>query len=105
MPADAASEESGDVFFLLLMRGEQKGNIRITAIYGAVLVDALDGAMQKERFPMPYYHLQQDQLRVMEVGLPLVRVSPNGYSAFIDKTGRVAQRTKLNTEKILYVDF
>ena len=53
---------------------------------------------------MPYYHLQQDQLRVMETGLPLVRVSPNGYSAFIDKTGRIVQKTRLNTEKILYVN-
>lgn len=54
--------------------------------------------------PMPYYHLQQDQLRVMETGLPLARVSPNGYSAFIDKTGRILRKTQLNSEKILTAD-
>ncbi len=53
---------------------------------------------------MPYYHLQQDQRRVMEAGLPLARVSPNGYSAFISKTGRIVQKTRLNEEKILYIN-
>jgi apolipoprotein N-acyltransferase len=53
---------------------------------------------------LPYYYLQQDQLRVMETGLPLVRVSPNGYTAFIDRTGSVLQKTKLNKEEILQVE-
>ena len=53
---------------------------------------------------MPYYHLQQDQLRVMETGLPLARVSPNGYTAFIDETGHIIQRTRLNSKKVLYVE-
>lgn len=55
--------------------------------------------------PMPYYHLQQDQLRAMESGLPLVRVSPNGYSAYIDETGRVSLKSRLSTEQILYVGY
>jgi apolipoprotein N-acyltransferase len=54
---------------------------------------------------MPYYYLQQDQLRVMETKLPLVRVSPNGYSAFINKTGQIVQKTHLNTETVLYIDY
>ncbi len=54
---------------------------------------------------MPYYHLRQDQLRVMETGLPLARVSPNGYSAFIDRTGSIVRTTRLNTEDILYIDY
>lgn len=53
---------------------------------------------------MPYYYLQQDQLRVMETGLPLLRVSPNGYTAFIDKTGRMVQRTQLNSAQVLQVE-
>jgi len=53
---------------------------------------------------MPYYHLQQDQLRAGETGLPLLRVSPNGYSAFIDKTGQIIQSALLNTENILLIN-
>lgn len=55
--------------------------------------------------PAPYYQLQQDQLRVLESGLPLLRVSPNGYSAFVDSTGRIIQKTRLKTEDILYIDY
>jgi apolipoprotein N-acyltransferase len=52
---------------------------------------------------MPYYQLFQDQIRAAETGLPLIRVSPNGYSALIDRTGTIVQKTKLGAEEILQI--
>jgi apolipoprotein N-acyltransferase len=53
---------------------------------------------------VPYYQFFQDQIRAAETGLPLIRVSPNGYSALIDRTGTVVQKTKLGVEEILQVN-
>jgi len=72
---------------------------------GAEILVALSNPGLFVNTPLPYYYFQQDQLRVMETGLPLARVSPNGYSAFIDKTGCVLQKSRLNTEEILYIDY
>lgn len=71
---------------------------------GAKILVALSNPGLFSHTTLPYYYLQQDQLRVMETGLPLLRVSPDGYSAFIDQTGRIVQQTRLNTEDILYID-
>lgn len=71
---------------------------------GAEILIALSNPGLFTNTHLPYYYLQQDQLRVMETGLPLVRVSPNGYSVFIDKTGQITQKTQLNKEKILYIN-
>lgn len=51
---------------------------------------------------MPYYHLLQDQLRAIESGRELVRVSTNGYTGHIDSRGKILQKSKLATEQILY---
>lgn len=72
---------------------------------GADILVALSNPGMFTDTPMPYYHLRQDQLRAMETGLPLLRVSPNGYSAFIDKSGRITQKSQLNTENILFTEF
>ncbi len=50
---------------------------------------------------LPYYHLLQDRLRAIETGRPLLRVSANGYSALIDRKGRLIKKTDLNRETIL----
>lgn len=51
--------------------------------------------------PLPRYHLLQDQLRAIENGREVVRVTPNGYSAVIDARGRIRALSKLNQEEIL----
>ena len=40
-----------------------------------------------------------------ETGLPLIRVSSEGYSALIDRTGKIVQKTKLDSEELLQVEF
>jgi apolipoprotein N-acyltransferase len=50
---------------------------------------------------VPHYHLLQDQLRAIETGRPLVRVTPNGYSAVIDPQGRFRTLSRLGKEQIL----
>lgn len=44
----------------------------------------------------PYQHFAISTFRAIENGLPMVRVSSNGISAFIDPVGRVIEKTKLN---------
>ncbi|WP_455474272.1 apolipoprotein N-acyltransferase [Bartonella sp. B30(2025)] len=39
--------------------------------------------------PGPYQHLQQAQLRAVELGIPLIRAANNGISAVIDSYGRI----------------
>ena len=51
---------------------------------------------------MPQYHLYQDQLRAIETGRWVIRVSANGYSAIIDPRGRILKRTELGQQEILH---
>ena len=53
---------------------------------------------------MLYYQLFQDQIRAAEAGLPLIRVSSNGYSALIDRTGKIVRKTALGAEDVLQVE-
>ncbi|EJF83166.1 apolipoprotein N-acyltransferase [Candidatus Bartonella washoeensis] len=39
--------------------------------------------------PGPYQHLQQSQLRAVELGIPLIRAANNGISSVIDSYGRI----------------
>lgn len=51
---------------------------------------------------MPRIYLVQNQLRAIETGLPVYRLSTNGYSAVIDPKGRVLVKTDLKKRQILY---
>lgn len=51
---------------------------------------------------LPEYHLYQDQLRAIETGRFVIRVSAKGYSAIIDPRGRLVQTTKKDERTILY---
>lgn len=68
---------------------------------GAELLVSLSNPGHFQKTMIPRYHLIQDQLRAIETGLPLVRVSANGFSAFIDSRGRILQKTELSERKIL----
>lgn len=71
---------------------------------GAGVLLALSNPELFQKTAILYYQLCQDQIRAAETGLPLIRVSPNGYSALIDRTGKIVRRTELDTEEILQVE-
>ena len=68
---------------------------------GAKLLIALSNPGHFQKTMIPRYHLIQDQLRAIESGLPVVRISANGYSAFVDSRGRILKQTELSERKIL----
>jgi len=77
---------------------------RDAARNGAKVLVALSNPGLFAQMAIIYYELLQDQIRAAENNLPLLRLSPNGYSAWIDRTGKIVQKAKLNTEEILQVE-
>ena len=69
---------------------------------GAELLVALSNPGHFTKTFLPEYHLFQDQLRAIETGLFVIRVSANGYSAIIDPRGRIVKHTQLGKQEILY---
>ena len=51
--------------------------------------------------PGPYQHLVQAQFRAIETGLPLLRIANTGFTAAIDRHGRVTHETALFKNDIL----
>ncbi|PCI00895.1 MAG: apolipoprotein N-acyltransferase [Alphaproteobacteria bacterium] len=49
----------------------------------------------------PYQHFDHARFRAAENKKPIIRLSGNGISAFIDSHGRVLSATKLNTQSFL----
>jgi len=69
---------------------------------GAEVLIALSNPGQFSGTFLPRQHLFQDRLRAIESGRYLIRVSPNGYSAVVDPSGRILDSTRLRREDILY---
>ena len=51
----------------------------------------------------PYQHFLMARFLAVATGLPVVRVSNNGISAFIDHYGRIIAKTSLNQEDLLLI--
>ena len=51
----------------------------------------------------PYQHFLMARFLAVATGLPVVRVSNNGISAFIDHYGRIIAKTSLNHEDLLLI--
>ncbi|UTO29458.1 apolipoprotein N-acyltransferase [Bartonella harrusi] len=51
--------------------------------------------------PGPYQHLQQAQLRAIELGIPLIRAANNGISAVIDSYGRIVVALQQNVVGVI----
>ncbi|WP_019222213.1 apolipoprotein N-acyltransferase [Bartonella rattaustraliani] len=51
--------------------------------------------------PGPHQHLQQAQLRAIEMGIPLIRAANNGISAVIDSYGRIVVALQQNAVGII----
>jgi apolipoprotein N-acyltransferase len=57
-----------------------------------ILVNASNNAWYGDSFA-PHQHLQISRSRALEVGRPLMRVTTNGISAFIDHKGQLTQQS------------
>jgi len=68
---------------------------------GADFLVVLSNTGHFTKTTVPRYHLIQDQLRALETGRELIRVTPHGYSAVIDSRGRFRVLSKLGREEIL----
>lgn len=53
---------------------------------------------------LPKFHLWHDQIRAIETGRFVIRVSPNGFSAVIDPNGRILTQTNLEEQKVLLAE-
>lgn len=69
---------------------------------GADVIAAISNPAHFVHTFMPEYHLYQDQMRAIESGKFVMRVSARGYTAIIDPKGRILQQTRLDEEAILY---
>ena len=65
-----------------------------------MLVNATNNAWYGDSFA-PHQHLQISQNRALEVGRPLVRVTTNGISAFVDHKGVLISQTAQFQEAVL----
>jgi apolipoprotein N-acyltransferase len=50
-----------------------------------------------------YQHFLMARFLAISTGLPVIRVSNNGFSAFIDSCGRIIEKTKLNKKDLLTI--
>lgn len=91
----------GKLGILLCYEDSRPKTARLARRKGADVLIALSNPGHFLTTHMPYYHLMQSRLRAIETGLPLIRVSANGYSAVIDSRGRLVARSDLNREQIL----
>jgi apolipoprotein N-acyltransferase len=51
---------------------------------------------------LPRHHFMQARMRAIENNVPVIRVSPNGYSGIIDKYGRVRVQTTLDSQEVIF---
>ncbi len=51
---------------------------------------------------LPNYHFMQARLRAIENGVPVIRVSPNGYSGVVDAYGRIRVQTTLDSQEVIF---
>lgn len=68
---------------------------------GSEVVVALSNTGHFLGTPLPRYHLRQDQIRAIEIGKYIIRVSPNGFSAIVDPNGKITVQSKLGNEEVL----
>ncbi|GEM_PF-6241037 len=69
---------------------------------GELIVNVVNDAWMKWSVA-GYQHFLMTRYLAVATGLPVIRVSNNGISAFIDSCGRAVRQTKLNTEDVLFI--
>lgn len=92
----------GELGILLCYEDTVPGRAREEVKKGAEILVAISNIGHFTKTVLPDHHLYQDQLRAIETGLPVIRVSANGYSAIIDPRGRIIKQSELGKQQILY---
>ena len=77
-------------------------NVKTLEERGEIIVNLTNDVWMKWSVG-PYQHFLMTRFLAVATGLPVIRASNNGISAFIDKYGRVKSRTRLNVKDILFV--
>ena len=77
-------------------------NVKTLKERGEIIVNLTNDAWMKWSVA-PYQHFLMARFLAVSTGLPVIRVSNNGISAFIDSRGRIKARTVLNQEDLLLI--
>ena len=77
-------------------------NVKTLEERGEIIVNLTNDVWMKWSVG-PYQHFLMTRFLAVSTGLPVIRASNNGISAFIDKYGRIKARTRLNAKDILFV--
>ncbi len=92
---------AGKMGVLLCFEDALSVQARHEAKAGADFLAAISNPSHFIKTFLPEYHLFQDQLRAIETGKPVIRVSAKGYTAIIDRLGRFQKRSDLEKTEIL----
>jgi len=99
---DILESPLGKIGVLLCFEDTLSRHAKAEVKKGAQVLVAISNPGHFTKTFMPGYHLYQDQLRAIETGRFVIRVSANGYSAVIDPRGRIVKHTELGKQQILY---
>ena len=82
---------------------KQQHHIKEISERGELIVNLTNDAWMKWSIE-GYQHFLMTRFLAVSTNLPVVRLSNNGISAYIDNFGVVHEQTKLNTEDILFIN-
>ncbi len=98
------SNEFGTFGALISYELETPDRAQTAKRLGAKFLVGLSNPGDAPYSPLPAYQLKEIQRRAIETNLPILSVTPNGYSAHIDSRGRVVKKSQLGQSEILLAD-
>lgn len=98
------SNELGTFGALISYELEKTDRAQIAKKLGAKFLVGLSNPGDAPYSPLPAYQLKEIQRRAIETNLPILTVTPNGYSAHIDSRGRVIKKSQLGQSEVLVAE-
>lgn len=98
------SSDLGTFGTLISYELEKPDRAQIAKKLGAKFLVGLSNPGDAPYSPLPAYQLKEIQRRAIETNLPVLTVTPNGYSAHIDSRGWVIKKSRLGQSEILVAD-
>jgi apolipoprotein N-acyltransferase len=92
----------GKIGILLCFEDTVSSMAKKAALQGAELIVALSNPSLFLKTVQPRHHLKQDQMRAIESGKELIRVSASGPSAIMDAKGVILKRSQTGKEEIIF---